>query len=800
MRNYSIEEVKEATLSYFLGDAMACDVWMSKYALQDKEGNFKELTPEDTHKRLAREFARIEQKYPNPISEEEIFSYFDHFKYIIPQGSPMEGIGNDYRLQSLSNCFVIESPADSYGGILRTDQEQAQLMKRRGGVGFDISNIRPKGMQTNNAAKTTDGIGIFMERFSNTTREVAQNGRRGALMLVCSISHPEIETFITIKNDRTKVTGANLSLKLSNEFMTAVKNGTTYTQKWPEKNPIVFKEIDAKKLWNLIITNAWANAEPGVLFWDTALKNTPSDIYKEFGFESISTNPCSEIILSAYDACRLITMNVFSYVINPYTNAAYFDYDLFAKHVIIAQRLMDDLVDLELEQIEKILKKIKNDPENNETKRVEIELWHKIKISTINGRRTGLGPTAIGDTMAALNIKYGSDKSITEIEKIYKNLAINACRSSVTMAEERGAFPIYSYELEKDHEFLNRIVKSDEKLYDDYKKHGRRNIADTTTAPTGSMSTLTQTSSGIEPVFMLEYRRRKKIMNDNDIKPDFIDQNGDKWQEYIIYHHGLKKWMEITRETDITKSPYFGATAKEIDYMKTTEIQAAAQKWISHSISKTVNLKENVTKETVSDLYMKAWELGCKGFTVYREGSRSGVLIKKEDEFKTNHAPKRPKVLDADYYVATAKGVKFAVVVGTWPGTNRPYEVFAFENPPMDKNTKGKTIKVKKGLYKFVNGEFEIPDLNLEMTRVEERTLTLSASMLLRHGAPLHYVNHVITKIDENVTSFSSALRRTLSRYMDEETLDEKCPECGGSMVQEESCRRCSQCAFSKCG
>jgi len=522
------------------------------------------------------------------------------------------------------------------------------------------------------------------------------------------------------------------------------------------------------------------------------------DNYNFFANDLLVHN-CAELCLSSYDSCRLMVLNLISYVENYFTEKAKFNYILFAKHIQIAQRLMDDLVDLELEQIDKILKKIKNDPENHETKRVETELWNKIKQNAINGRRTGLGLTSLGDALAYLNIKYSSDESIKEVNEIYKTLVLNTYKSSINLAKERGTFPIFNLELEKDHSFLTKLWLADKELYEDYKKYGRRNIACNTQSPTGTVSLMTQTSSGIEPIFMLEYKRRKKIMN-VEIKPDFIDQNGDKWQEYVVYHHGLKKWMEITGETDITKSPYYKATANEIDFLKGIDIQSTAQHWIDHSISKTVNLKSDVTKETVSDLYMKAWELGCKGFTVYREGSRSGVLIKKEEEFKINHAPKRPKVLEADYYVATVKGVKFAVIVGLWPGTNRPWEVFAFENPPMEKNTKGKTIKVKKGEYKFVNGEFEISDLNLAMSRVEEKTLTLSASMILRHGAPVKYVNHVISKIDENVTSFSSALRRTLSRYIDDELTLEKCPECGSSMVQEENCRHCSQCTFSKCG
>ena len=527
---------------------------------------------------------------------------------------------------------------------------------------------------------------------------------------------------------------------------------------------------------------------------------TVRDNYNFFA-NNLLVHNCAELCLSSYDSCRLMVLNLISYVENCFTKEAKFNYELFGKHIQIAQRLMDDLVDLELEQIDKILKKIKNDLENHETKRVETELWNKIKQNAINGRRTGLGLTSLGDAMAYLNIKYSSDESIEEVNKIYKTLALNTYKSSIDLAKERGTFPIFNLELEKNHPFLNRLWDIDEKLYKDYRRYGRRNIACNTQSPTGTISLMTQTSSGIEPVFMLEYKRRKKIMGDNDIKPDFIDQNGDKWQEYTVYHHGLKKWIDITKETDITKSPYFGATTNELDFLKGIDIQSAAQHWIDHSISKTVNLKKDVTKETVSDLYMKAWELGCKGFTVYREGSRSGVLIKKEEEFKTNHAPKRPKVLDADYYITTVKGEKFAVIVGLWPETNRPYEVFAFENPPMDKNTKGKVVKVKKGLFKFVNGEFEIPDLNLAMNRVEERAHTIFLSMLLRHGAPINKIVHVAKKVDENIISFSSACRRTLSRYIDGEETNEKCPECPtGKLIREESCMHCDSCSYSKCG
>jgi len=802
---YTEQELKEKCLEYFSGDSLASDVWIKKYALQDNDNNYLELTPDDTHKRLAKEFARIESKYLNPLSEDEIYNLFKNFKYIIPQGSPMEGIGNNYRIQSLSNCFVIEPPADSYGGIMRADQEQAQLMKRRGGVGFDISPIRPKGTRTKNAAKTTDGIAIFMERFSNTTREVAQNGRRGALLLSISIKHPEVETFIDIKKDLKRVTGANISIRITDEFMNAVKNDENFMLQWPieSENPVITKEVNARKIWNKIIDAAWSSAEPGVLFWDTAKRYTPSDIYKDFGFESISTNPCSEIVLSSYDSCRLTILNIISYVKNMFTDGTYFDYDLFSKHVIIAQRLMDDLVDLELEQIEKIIKKIKSDPEDDETKRIELNLWNKIKKSAINGRRTGLGITGLGDAIAMLGIKYGTDESIDIIEKIYKTLAINSEKSSVIMAKERGAFPVFNLELEKGHPFLDRIWNEDPELYKQYKKYGRRNIATTTTSPTGTISIMTQTTSGIEPVFMLEYKRRKKIMGDQpDIKPDFVDQNGDKWQEFIVYHKGLQQWMEINQETDISKSPYWKATANEVDHMKTIDIQAVAQKWIEHSISKTANLPKNVSKEVVSDLYMRAWEKGCKGFTIYREGSRSGVLVandKKEDEFLQHDAPKRPKELKADYYVTTAKGAKYAVIVGLWKDTNKPYEIFAFENPPMDKNTKGIIIKVEKGHYMFVNGEFKIDNIHLAAERVEERAHTLWLSMLLRTGAKIEHIVKVAKKVDENITSFSSACRRVLSRYVETEQLSEKCPECGEKLVREEGCVHCDSCTYSKC-
>jgi len=800
---YTEKELTNATLEYFEGDLLATSTWIKKYALENNKGEYLELTPDDMHKRIASELSRIENNYPNPVPFDKIYNLFKDFKYVIPQGSPMEGIGNNFRLQSLSNCFVIDSPSDSYGGIMKTDQEQAQLMKRRGGVGFDISPIRPKGARTKNAAKTTDGISIFMERFSNTTREVAQNGRRGALLLSISIKHPEIETFIDIKKDRKKVTGANISIRIDDEFMYCVKNDSMYTLQWPvdSDNPTIKKEISAKKLWNKIIEAAWENAEPGVLYWDTALKYTPSDIYKDFGFGSKSTNPCGEIVLSPYDSCRLLALNLSSYVINPFLENAYFDYDWFAKDVIIAQRLMDDIIDLELEKIDKIIQKISTDPEDEETKRVELKLWHKVKKYAIDGRRTGLGITALGDAVAMINVKYGTNEFIEITEKIYKTLAINSERSSVILAKERGAFPIFNFELEKNHPFLQRIWDADPELYEKYKIYGRRHIATTTTAPTGTTSLMTQTTSGIEPVFLLDHTRRKKIMGDSDKKPDFVDQNGDKWEEFTVYHKGLKQWMEVTGETDIKKSPYYGATSDVIDYLKSVDAQAVAQKWIEHSISKTCNLAKEVSKEMVSDLYMRAWEKGCKGFTIYRDGSRTGVLLSNKTEaiqFPEHHAPKRPKELRADYYLATAKSIKYAVIVGLLE--DKPYEVFAFENPSILENCKGKIIKVKKGEYMFDSELGKIENIHLAADKIEERALTITASMILRHGAPISHLLNIIKKIDENITSFSSVVRRTLSRYINEG--GEPCPDCGQPMVMQEGCMKCvnPECGYSKCG
>lgn len=636
MEKYTREQALEKSIEYFNGDELAADIFVKKYALSD--GNdYYELTPKDMHKRLAKEFTRIEKKYPNPMSEQEIFDLMDRFKYVVPQGSPMSAIGNNFQVQSTSNCFVIQSPYDSYGGILKSDQELVQIAKRRGGIGFDLSTIRPKGMRTNNAAKTTDGLGVFMERYSNSTREVAQNGRRGALMLTISVHHPEILTFTNIKRDLVKVTGANISVRLSDEFMNAVENDKEYEVRWPvdSKEPKIKDKISARDVWHTIIENAHASAEPGLLFWDTAKKMTPADVYEDEGFGSVSTNPCGEIILSPYDSCRLLLVNLLSFVKNPFTKDAYFDYELYDNIVQKAQRLMDDMIDLELEKIDKIILKIKKDPEPIEVKQTELLLWQNIRSACQHGRRTGLGITALGDTLAALGIRYGSNKSIEYTEKIYKQLCLSSYTSSINLAKERGSFPICNVEKEMGHIFINRVLENLPKdVVEIYKKHGRRNIANTTTAPAGSVSCLTQTTSGIEPAYLLEYTRRRKLMHNEDLEPDFIDNIGDRWIEYKVYHHGLERWMEISGKKDIGSSPYHKATSNEISWVNKIKMQGVAQKWICHAISNTTNIPDSSSVETVKEIYMTAWKHNCKGATVYRDGSRDGVLVQNKDEPK----------------------------------------------------------------------------------------------------------------------------------------------------------------------
>lgn len=837
-QEYTYDQVYTASLEYFNGDEFAAKVFVDKYALQGEEGKYLELTPTDMHNRLAKEFERIEKKYPNPLSAKQIFSLLHKFKYIVPQGSPMSAIGNPYQIQSLSNCFVVQGVSsdkyDSYGGILLADQELAQIMKRRGGVGLDISGIRPKDQPTANAAKTTDGIAVFMERFSNTCREVAQNGRRGAEMQTISVSHPEIETFISIKNDEKKVTGANISIKLTDEFMEAVKNNETYTLRWPvhctPETAKVVRQVSAKDIWNKIIYSAWFKAEPGLLFWDTVKKNTPADIYSAEGYESISTNPCGEIVLSAYDACRLLVLNLFSYVKNPFTSKAKFDYKLFHEHTVIAQRLMDDIIDMEIEQIDKILEKIDNDPESDEVKDTERKLWNKIRAANIKGRRTGLGITALGDALAALNIRYGSKESIDTTYKIYRALAVGAHTSSCIMAAERGAFPIFSHEKEKDHEYLNDIFKDcDKAVTKMWAKTGRRNIALTTTAPTGSVSTLTQTSAGIEPVFRLSYTRRKKINpSDKNARVDFTDPLGDRWQEFTVYHPGVQKWMDVTGETDIEKSPYWNATSDDIDWVSSVEVQAAAQKSIDHSISKTCNLPKDASEDVVAQVYMRAWETGCKGFTIYREGSRTGVLLSKDeldfqkgtDEFgrpvdvMSREAPKRPIELPCEIKKVKIQGEAWTIFVGLL--NDKPYEVFGGLSKFVDIPNKYKTGKIVKNgkvngvtAYNLYVGEGDDQMVIKNIVDIFENqtygAFTRILSLNLRHGTPVQYVTEQLQKDKHSdMTSFSKVIARVLKNYIQDGTKsssEKDCPDCGkkNSLYYYEHCLSCSNCPWKKC-
>ena len=824
---YNDNEVLKRTHEYFDGDELAPDVFL-KYALRDSAGQLLEADPDQMHHRLASEFARIEAKYPNPMQEDEIYDLLKNFADVVPQGSPMSGIGNHYQLQSLSNCFVIDQPHDSYGGILFSDQEQVQIMKRRGGVGMDISNIRPKGQPTSNAARTTDGLGVFMERFSNSTREVAQGGRRGALMLTIDCRHPEIETFIDIKRDLKKVTGANISIRFTDEFMQAVEANNSFTLRWPvEKSPEdaeITKMVSAKQVWNKFVDAAWTSAEPGALFWDTIIKNGIPDCYQDIGYKTISTNPCGEIALSPYDSCRLMVVNLTSFVINPFSESARFDFSRFKSVVYKAQRLMDDLVDLEIECVDRVLAKIESDPQPEHVKRIEWDLWHKIKAAGRNGRRTGLGITGLGDALAGLNIKYGSDFSISATAEIYKTLAIGSHSSSLIMARERGAFPAFSYEKEKDHVYLNKILElCGPEFVGIWKTTGRRNIALTTTAPVGSVSCLTRTTSGIEPAFLLSYKRRRKItQGDIQSRVDYTDQMGDKWQEYTVYHHQFKKWMDVTGKTDPQESPYWGATANDVDWTKSVDIQAAAQQWVDHSISKTCNLPNSATKETVNDVYIRAWKTGCKGFTVYRDGCRTGVLVANDEVKKSEDGrltPKRPKTLPCDIHRANIrngeKSESWLVLIGLSKGT--PYEVFCGIPENIDVPKKFKTgMLVKNGKRDGITtynlhvptgaGEedaFIFKDIVNLFDNPTQGAFTRTISLALRHDVPLHYVVEQLQK-DKNSDMFSYArvIARVLKGYITDGTksAEKGCPQCGHSdLIYQEGCLRCPSCGFSKC-
>ncbi len=837
LKQYTHEEVLEAATDYFNGDALAANVWMNKYALKDSAGNLYELTPEDMHRRLAREISRVEKKYPNPLSEEEIFSVLDRFNYIIPAGSPMAGIGNDFQVSSLSNCFVIgnDGDSDSYGGIMKIDQEQVQLMKRRGGVGHDLTHIRPSGSPVKNTALTSTGVVPFMERYSNSTREVAQDGRRGALMLSIGIKHPDAENFIDAKMESGKVTGANVSVKLDDEFMTAVKENKMYKQQFPinAEKPKYEKEIEALSLWKKIIHNAWSSAEPGILFWDTVLRESIPDNYAEYGFKTLSTNPCGEIPLCPYDSCRLLALNLYSYVKNPFTKDAYFDGDLFTEHAGIAQRMMDDIVDLEVEKVEAILNKINADPEAEEIKYVEKRLWEKIKEKSIQGRRTGIGITAEGDMLAALGLKYGSEKAINFSTEVHKLLAIEVYRSSVDLAEQRGAFPIFNAKKEAGNPFIERIKENAPHVYEKMKMVGRRNIAMLTIAPTGSVSICTQTTSGIEPTFMVSYKRRRKVNpNDRNVVVGFIDEVGDSWEEYNVFHPKFEVWLstqgyniqEVKDMPDeelnsiIAKSPYYNATSNDINWVSKVKMQGEIQKWVDHSISVTVNVPKDATEELVSDIYLTAWESGCKGMTIYRDGSRSGVLVGRDDdekdEFRETKAPPRPTVVEADIIRFQNNYEKWVAVIGTI--NNKPYEIFTgkaddFYLPPWVE--KGSVVKEKvkgaKSRYDFKFKDKQGYEIIVQgLSRSFERTYWNYAKLIsgvLRHGMPLPYVIDLVSNLnveDDNINTWKNGVVRALKRYVPNGTpVDTLCPDCGeDTLIYEDGCLICKSCGHSKCG
>lgn len=839
---YTYEEAYAATKDYFKGDELAARVWTSKYALKDSFGNIYELTPDDMHHRLASELARIEQKYANPMSEDEIFQLLKGFKYIVPQGSPMAGIGNHYQLGSLSNCFVIglDGNPDSYGGIIKIDEEQVQLMKRRGGVGHDLSHIRPKGSPVKNSALTSTGLVPFMERYSNSTREVAQDGRRGALMLTVSIKHPDSEAFIDAKMAEGRVTGANVSVRIDDEFMKAAINGDKYTQQYPTESndPKYKKEIEASALWHKIVHNAWKSAEPGVLFWDTIIRESLPDCYADLGFKTISTNPCGEIPLCPYDSCRLIAINLYSYVNNPFTDKASFDYDLFKKHVAYAQRLMDDIIDLEMEKIDKIINKIESDPETMEVKETELHLWEKIKNKTLKGRRTGVGTTAEGDMLAAMGFTYGSNEAIDFSESVHKALAIAAYGSSVVMAKERGAFEIYDAERERNNPFVNRLKEADPGLYEEMVKYGRRNIACLTIAPTGTTSLMTQTTSGIEPVFLPVYKRRRKVNpNDPDARVDYTDETGDSFEEYIVYHHKFITWMKSVgieakdsysqAEIDdiVARSPYYKATSNDIDWLAKVRMQGRIQKWVDHSISVTINLPNDVSEELVNELYVEAWKVGCKGCTVYRDGSRSGVLLSTKKEEKKGHyiadeehILKRPIELEADVVRFQNNKEKWIAFIGLI--NNRPYEIFTGladddEGIFCPKSvTKGKIIKAvdeqgnKRYDFQFINKrgyKTTIEGLS-EKFNPEFWNYAKLISGVLRYGMPIDQVLKLIGSLEldnQSINTWKMGVERALKKYLPNgyKVNGQKCPKCGQeTLIYQEGCLICTSCGTSKCG
>lgn len=857
-KNFAFEEAFEEALKYFAGDELAARVWVNKYSMKDSFGNIYEKSPEDMHWRIANEIARIEKKYKNPMSAREIFDLLDHFKYVIPAGSPMTGIGNNHQVASLSNCFVIglDGDADSYGAIMRIDEEQVQLMKRRGGVGHDLSHIRPKGSPVNNSALTSTGLVPFMERYSNSTREVAQDGRRGALMLSVSIKHPDSEAFIDAKMTEGKVTGANVSVKIDDAFMEAATSDKPYVQQFPVDGdePLVKREISAKALWEKIVHNAWKSAEPGVLFWDTITRESIPDCYADLGFRTVSTNPCGEIPLCPYDSCRLLSINLYSYVVHPFTKDAYFDMDKFRKHVQIAQRIMDDIVDLELEKIDHIMQKIQQDPQSDEVKGSEYHLWEKIKHKSSQGRRTGVGITAEGDMIAAMGLRYGTPEATEFSVNVHKNLALSAYRSSVTMAQERGAFAVFDASREKNNPFLLRIKEADQQLYADLQKYGRRNIACLTIAPTGTTSLMTQTTSGIEPVFMPVYKRRRKVNpNDTDVHVDFVDEVGDSFEEYIVYHKKFLEWMNVNgidstkkytqEEIDklVAQSPYYKATANDVDWLEKVKMQGAIQKWVDHSISVTVNLPNDVDEALVNRLYVEAWKSGCKGCTIYRDGSRAGVMIsvsksekkqKGKEQVKDNSVDQnalppckqpevievRPKVLECDVVRFQNNKEKWVAFVGLLDGY--PYEIFTGlqdddEGIVLPKSVvKGKIIKQKQddGPSRY---DFQFENKRGYKTTVEGLSEKFNPeywnyakliSGVLRYRMPIERVINLVSSLqlkDESINTWKNGVERALKKYIDDgtEAKGKKCPVCGHeTLVYQEGCLICKNCGASRCG
>lgn len=844
MKTYSHEEALTEAAKYFKGDELAANVWLNKYALKDSEGNIYESNPDQMHRRLAKEIARIESKYANPYTEKEIYDVLKGFKYIVPQGGPMTGIGNDFQIGSLSNCFVIgnEGNSDSYGGVMKIDEEQVQLMKRRGGVGHDLSHIRPKGSPVKNSALTSTGVVPFMERYSNSTREVAQDGRRGALMLSISIKHPDAQHFIDAKMDGTKVTGANVSVRIDDEFMRAVKSNSEYKQQYPinSEDPLYTKTINAKEVWDKIIHNAWKSAEPGILFWDTVINESIPDSYADLGFRTVSTNPCGEIPLCPYDSCRLLAVNLYSYVENPFTENATFNYEKFDNHTQIAQRIMDDIVDLEIEKVNRIIEKIEADPETPEVKRTELNLWQKIKTKSIQGRRTGVGITAEGDMLAALGLKYGTKEATEFSTEVHKKFALSAYRASVDMAKDRGAFPIYDSIREEKNPMINRIKDADATLYNDMVKYGRRNIALLTIAPTGTTSLMTQTSSGIEPVFMVSYKRRRKVNpNDKKVKVDFVDEVGDSWEEFHVFHHKFVTWLEVNgfdadevskmEEEELNKiiaqSPYHGATANDVDWVEKVRLQGAVQKWIDHSISVTVNVPNDVPEDMVSQIYQTGWESGCKGITVYRDGSRSGVLISNDkksekeeiiNQFLETNAPKRPEKLEAEIIQFNNENEKWIAVIGLLDG--RPYEIFTGASREsfsiLSQVKKGWVIKSKSedGKTRY---DFQYEDSHGYKTTIEGLSRTFNEeywnyakliSGVLRHGMPLSFVVDMVDNLhlsEETLNTWKKGVVRSLKKFIPDGTkpAENTCPSCKEpSLVYEEGCLNCKSCGHSKCG